>query len=151
MSMGRRTRLGFMLSIFAAVAVVAGVGWAKDQPDGTVSLETRDLGAGLVGWTWGHGVLSYKGERHPFKVDGLVLDTVGAEREDATGGVYHLGKLADFEGTYRAIEASAAAGKKGVGVTKLRNDKGVEMRLRSVSKGFGATAGPEGVKVTLEH
>jgi hypothetical protein len=147
----RSSRLASLLAIVTAVASIAAVGWAKNQADGTVHLEVRDLGAGLVGWTWGHGVLTYKGKQYPFKVDGLVVDAVGSEREDASGEVYHLGKLADFEGTYRAMEVDAAAGTKGVGVAKLQNRKGVHIKLHTVDKGFGATAGPEGIKITLEH
>lgn len=141
------------LAIVTAIASIATVGWAKTKAraDGTVHFEVRDLGAGVVGWTWGHGVLTYKGKKYPFKVDGLVVNAVGAEREDASGEVYHLGKLADFEGTYRAMEVDAAAASKGVGVAHLRNDKGVHITLHTVDKGFGATAGPEGVKITLEH
>src|SRR5207249_9218630 len=105
----RSSRLACLLAIVAAVASVGAVGWAKTKTkaNGTVHLEVRELGAGLVGWTWGHGTLTYKGKQYPFKVDGLVVDAVGAEREDASGEVYHLGKLADFEGTYRAMEADA--------------------------------------------
>ena len=151
------TRWGRIVTGLATVAVVASgaaVGWAKTKPahaDGTIHYEVRDVGAGLAGWTWGHGVLTYKGKDYPFKVDGLVVNTVGGEREDAKGEVYHLGTLADFEGTYRAMETAGAAGRKGGGVTKLRNHKGVQITVHSVSKGFGATAGPEGVKITLEH
>jgi hypothetical protein len=50
------------------------MGWAKDEPDGTVKLEVRDVGAGLVGWTWGHGVLNYKGKSHPFEGVKITLE-----------------------------------------------------------------------------
>jgi len=149
----RSNRFAYVLTIVTAVASIAAVGWGKTKTkaDGTVHFEVRDLGAGVVGWTWGHGTLTYKGKQYPFKVDGLLVNAVGAEREDASGEVYHLGNLADFEGTYRAMEAEAAAGRKGVGVAKLQNDKGVHIALHTVDKGFGATAGPEGIKITLEH
>jgi hypothetical protein len=149
----RSSRVACLLAIVTVVASVGAVGWAKtkSRADGTLHYEVRDLGGGLVGWTWGHGTLTYKGKKYPFKVDGLVVDAVGAERQDATGEVYHLGTLANFEGTYRAVDVDAAAGSKGVGVEKLRNDKGVHITLHTKDKGFGATAGPEGVKITLEH
>ena len=148
--MGTARRRWIACSLLVA-GVLAGRALAQGAPDGTVHVEARDLGAGLVGWTWGHGSLTYKGKTYPFKIEGLVIDTVGAQREDGDGEVYQLGTLADFEGRYRAVETDAAAGKKGVGVTKLRNDKGVRMDLHTVDKGFGATAGPEGIKITLEH
>ena len=147
----RSNRLACLLAIVTAVASIAAVGWAKTKTkaDGTVHLEVRDLGAGLVGWTWGHGTLTYKGKQYPFKGDGLVVDAGGAEREDASGEVYHLGKVADFEGTYRAVDTPRQGAKARGG--EARNDKGVHITLHTVNKGFGATAGPEGVKITLEH
>jgi hypothetical protein len=137
--------------VLAAVLGTTAPASAKGGPSGTVHLEVRDIGAGIAGWTWGHGALTYKGKKYPFKIDGIVIDTVGAERQEGSGDVYHLKSLSDFEGTYRAVETEAAAGKKSVGVTKLRNDKGVHMDIHTTGKGFGATAGPEGVKITLEH
>jgi hypothetical protein len=137
--------------VLAAVLGGAALASAKGGAAGTVHLEVRDIGAGIAGWTWGHGSLTYKGKKYPFKIDGIVIDTVGAAREDGSGEVYNLHSLADFEGTYRAVETEAVAGKKAVGVTKLHNDKGVRMDIHTRGKGFGATAGPEGVKITLEH
>src|SRR5215470_943508 len=68
MSTRRRKPLPLALSVLATLTVVAAVGWAKQpgkkSPDGTLKLEVRDLGAGLVGWTWGHGALTYKGTQH---------------------------------------------------------------------------------------
>jgi len=39
-----------------------------------VGIEVRDVGAGLVGWTWGHGVLNYKGKSHPFEGVKITLE-----------------------------------------------------------------------------
>ena len=75
---------------------------------------------------------------------------MGASRADATGEVYGLKKLNDFEGTYASVEASGAVAA-GAGIATMRNVKGVRITLHSASQGVAAQAGPEGIKITLEH
>ena len=94
--------------------------------------------------------LNYRGKRHPFKISGLTAVGVGASRQDATGEVYNLEKLDDFEGTYTSFEASGAVGG-GAGIATMRSAKGVRITLHSASQGVAAQAGPEGIKITLEH
>ena len=93
---------------------------------------------------------NYRGKRHPFKISGLTAVGVGASRQDATGEVYNLKKLDDFEGTYTSIEASGAVGG-GAGIATMRSAKGVRITLHSASQGVAAQAGPEGIKITLAH
>jgi hypothetical protein len=52
-----------------------------------------------IGWSWGKGVLSFKGKQYPFKVDGICVVDVGITKANAVGKVYHLKKLSDFNGT----------------------------------------------------
>ena len=48
------------------------------------------------------------------------------------------------------MEASGAVGG-GAGIATMRNAKGVRITLHSASQGVAAQAGPEGIKITLEH
>ncbi|MBV8428597.1 MAG: hypothetical protein JOZ88_15255 [Hyphomicrobiales bacterium] len=48
----------------------------------------------------GSGTLSFGGRRYRFKLAGLGVGGFGASRLDATGNVYGLRQLADFEGAY---------------------------------------------------
>jgi hypothetical protein len=50
---------------------------------------------------------------------------------------------------YAAAAAGGTAGK-GVGVSSLRNDKGVVINLKSESKGASIKIAASGLKVTLE-
>jgi hypothetical protein len=121
---------------------------AEEKPSATLTLEAKSVAVG-VGWTWGGGTLDHAGKKHRFKVDGLSVNAAGAERVEATGYVYHLKKLADFPGTYTAVEASGAAGG-GAGIATMRNEHGVRITLHSKSQGVSAQAGPEGMKITLD-
>ena len=120
---------------------------AEEKPSATLTLEAKSVAVG-VGWTWGGGTLDYAGKKHRFKVEGLSVNAAGAERVDATGYVYHLTKVADFPGTYTAVEAGGAAGG-GAAIATMRNQKGVRITLHSKSQGLSAQAGPEGMKITL--
>jgi len=74
------------------------------QPDGTVNFSGGSIAAG-VGFSWGHGDLNYGGESHAFKISGVSLVDVGAANVSASGHVYNLKNLADFNGNYVAMTA----------------------------------------------
>jgi hypothetical protein len=142
-----------------AVALLAGGAEAKakrraskpssgDRPAATLTLESKSVAVG-VGWSWGHGTIRYRGKSYPFKIDGLAVNALGVSQSDATGNVYNLKNLSDFEGTYTAIEASGTLGG-GKGITSMKNGSDVRITLHSTSQGVEVKAAPEGVKITLE-
>jgi hypothetical protein len=102
-----------------------------------------------IGWTWGSGTLRCGSRTYPFKIDGLSVNAVGASKSDATGYVYNLKNVRDFEGTYAAVEAAGTLGG-GKGIASLKNENGVRMTLHSTREGIEAKAAPEGVKVTFQ-
>jgi hypothetical protein len=118
-----------------------------EKPDGTISIRATSAAAG-VGASWGSGTLNYKGKTHPFRVRGLQAGDVGVATIDALGDVYHLKDLSDFDGTYVAAGAAAAAGPGG-GASIMRNDRGVVVELRSKSEGVQLKAGVDGLRMEL--
>ena len=136
-----------LLALFVMFATNA-VAAEKATPSGKVSIQTKSIAIG-VGVSWGDGKLSLKGKEYPFSIDGLSLVDLGISKADAVGEVYHLTDLDKFEGTYAAGEAGfALAG--GVGGVVLRNQNGVVMHLRSVSKGAKLQLGPSGMTIKLK-
>ena len=119
------------------------------QPSGTLRLESKSVAVG-VGFQWGNGTLRFRGRNYPFKVDGLSVNAVGVSASDATGNVYNLKNVSDFEGTYTAIEAAGTLGG-GKGVATMRNGNGVRVTLHSTNQGVELKAAPEGVKFTLQR
>ena len=65
-------------------------------------------------------------------------------------GVFGPGRLPDMMGHLASVEASGAVGG-GAGIATMRNVKGVRIKLHATSQGVAAQAGPEGIKITLEH
>jgi hypothetical protein len=151
-----KTLGGIGLVALLALALLAGGAEAKakrrassgEQPSCTLSLESKSVAVG-IGFSWGHGTLRCRGKSYPFKIDGLSVNAVGASRSDATGYVYNLKNVRDFEGTYTAIEASGTLGG-GKGITSMKNGNDVRITLHSTRQGVEAKAAPEGVKITLE-
>jgi len=134
-----------LLTVCAATAVAAD----SPKPSGKVSIESKSIAAG-VGVTWGEGKLSFKGKDYPFSIDGLTVVDFGISKASATGDVYNLTDVAKFAGTYVAAEAGfTLAG--GVGGMVLRNQDGVVMHIRSVSKGAKLQLGTSGLTIKLKQ
>ena len=92
---------------FAIVALLAPLASAEDKaPDATLRLSEGSVAAG-IGWNWGKGTLSYMGKTYHFKVSGVTVAEVGITRAEASGSVYNLKSVDDFNGVY------AAAGSRG--------------------------------------
>jgi hypothetical protein len=111
-------------------------------------MASTSLAAG-IGLSWGEGVLTFEGQRHAFSVKGLSLGDVGFAKLISEGAVSNLENIADFEGTYAAVEAGAAAGLGG-SVIRMRNANGVVITLTSDVEGLALALGPEGLRITLD-
>jgi hypothetical protein len=144
-------RFSAMVVVLGMVAILAGLALAAEKektPDATLKLSEGQVAAG-IGWSWGKGVLTLKGKDYPFKVGGLSVGDVGITKAEATGTVYNLKKLEDFNGTYASAAAQATVGV-GVGATAMKNKKGVVIHLHPKTKGVNLKLAGEGVKFTLE-
>lgn len=120
----------------------------NDKPDATLKISEGTVAAG-IGWSWGNGVLSYGMKTYKVKISGLTVAEVGITKAEASGHVYNLKNIDDFDGVYAAAGAEGTAGK-GAGVSSLRNSKGVVINLKSETKGANIKIAAEGIKLTLE-
>jgi len=145
----------FLSAALAAVLISGGVAVpasraddaAAPAPDAALSLSGGAVAAG-IGFVWGSGQLDYKGSPHPVKVSGLSIVDVGAAKIDATGSVYNLKSLKDFNGTYTTFSAGATiAG--GGGAAYLKNQNGVVIKLNSTSTGLRFNLSASGVTLKV--
>ena len=146
MKLGRR-----VVTIVAVVgiALLTQLAWAEkeEKPDAKLHLEAKSVAVG-VGFSWGKGKLTYKSKEYPVEVDGLTVGQVGAASITASGDVYNLKKLEDFDGTYTALAGGAAVGGGG-GALIMQNQNGVKIELQATSQGVNLTAGGSGVKLKI--
>jgi len=133
---------------FAFAAAVHAADAAKPKPDATIKLVSKSVAAG-VGISWGSGKLTYKGKSYDIDVQGLTAGSVGVASITATGKVYNLSKLEDFDGNYTAAAAGITiAG--GSGGVAMQNQNGVQVRIVATTKGVNLTLGASGVTMSIK-
>jgi hypothetical protein len=120
----------------------------QERPDATLQLSGGSVAAG-IGFSWGKGTLTYKGKDYPISVNGLSLGKVGITGASASGEVYNLKKLKNFDGNYTAAGAgmTVAGGRSAV---TMSNQNGVRVRLISSTRGVDVTLGGGGVEMRLK-
>jgi hypothetical protein len=138
----------FVIAVLAVA--LAGPSFAQRRPDARIVFSGGSV-AFLAGYNWGKGTLIYKGRSYPLRVRGLGVGAIGANSFQATGVVYHLRRLSDFEGTYAAMEGSMTAGPSGGGGIDMKNGAGVVISARSSSAGLKLTFAPTGVVIKFKR
>lgn len=118
------------------------------MPGATATFTATRIAVG-VGYSWGHGVLRYKGQSYPFTVRGLSALGIGASTMTGNADVYNLTDVRDIEGVYGAVGAGVAAGTAGAGAGVLGNAKGVELRLTTQEEGLELSLAISGVSIML--
>jgi hypothetical protein len=138
----RLIAMGGLLSILGGVAV------AQDKkPDATLKLSEGSVAAG-IGFSWGKGTLTYQGKTHAVKVQGLSVGEVGITKAEATGEVFNLKKLEDFNGNYTAAGAAGTVGG-GAGITAMKNQNGVVIELKSTTQGANVKLAAQGINLSV--
>jgi hypothetical protein len=117
-------------------------------PPPYVELSSKSVAAG-IGISWGEGTLAFDGVDHAFTMRSVSLLNIGAVAAEGLGEVYNLENLTDFEGTYIAVEAAGAAGL-GVSTTRMRNQHGVEIALRSELQGVELALATRGFSIRFK-
>ena len=94
--------------------------------------------------------MDYGDTHHRFKLKGLSVVDIGVAHITATGEVYNLSKLQDFNGNYVAVAAGATVGG-GASVAYLKNEHGVVIKLHSTTVGLRFTLSADGVHIRLQR
>lgn len=128
-----------------AVPVLAQTGPA--DTNATISVTGGGVAVG-VGVSWGHGVLTYRGQQYKLKTSGLSVVDIGASSYSGSGTVTNLKQVSDIAGNYQAVVLGATVAGGG-GVTSMKNDKGVVIKLNATTKGLKFTAAPQGITIKL--
>jgi hypothetical protein len=118
-------------------------------PNATATFTSTNIAVG-VGYSWGHGILTYRGRTYPVTVKGLNALGIGASTMNGTAEVFNLRNLDDFSGVYGAAGVGGAIGTVGAVSAALRNAKGVEMRLNTQSEGLELSLAISGVNIVLD-
>jgi hypothetical protein len=138
-------KIGLLLLVSG---LLTGLAQAADKPDATIKISSGSVALG-IGWSWGKGTLTYKGKEYPLSVKGLSIGKVGITGATASGEVFHLKSLKDFDGNYTAAGAGVTlmGGRSAVDMT---NQNGVRVRVISTNRGVDLTLGGGGVALKIK-
>jgi len=140
-------RMTVLATVFASGLALTAAQATTKAPDATLRLSGGSVAAG-VGVQWANGTLSYKGKQYPVTVKGLSVGDVGVTAMEASGKVFNLEKLDDFNGNYTALGGGiTAAG--GGGVAAMKNQNGVTVELVATTQGVQIGIGGAGVDMTV--
>ena len=137
------------LMTIAVLTLGLSVAHAEDKaPDATLKLSAGSVAAG-VGISWGSGTLTYNGKDYPISVTGLSVGDVGITKIEASGKVYNLKNVDDFNGNYTAGAVGAAVAG-GASITGMKNQNGVSIELVATTQGVKFTLGGGGVDMKIK-
>ena len=138
------------LAVLLGVDLTLAPARAADAPEvmGTIELSGGSVGLG-IGFSWGSGTLSYKGKQYPISAEGFDVGDLGVSEVRATGKIYNMTSLDQFDGSYSGYEAGATLVAGGDAVTMV-NENGVRIALVSGSKGVKLTFAGDTVTLKIK-
>ena len=140
-----------ILSLIAAIGLIWTAAPARAQElrqSGTVSISQVQV-AFLYSGNLGGGTLTYGGKKYSFDIGGLGIGGFGVSSIKATGEVYDLKRLSDFEGVYGQARYGAAVAEKSAGELWLHNASGVFLRLAAKRSGLILSLGADAIYIHL--
>jgi hypothetical protein len=141
--------IGFLVAVIATIVMLSSAVCAEEaKPDALLTMKQTSL-ALVLGYTWGNGTLTYADKSYPVEVAGFSLLSIGLAFAEATGEVYNLKKLEDFNGTYMAASVEGTLGA-GAGATTMRNQNGVVIKFFTSTEGLNLKISPEGIQLNLK-
>ena len=141
------TSTAVMAPVFAADETAAPV-TGSSAADASLELTGGAVAAG-IGYVWGGGSLNFQGGKHEFKMSGLTIIDAGASSIAASGEVYHLKNLSDFDGNYVQLSAGVTVAG-GADVIYLQNQHGVVIKLTTNAIGLRFNLAAGGVNLALK-
>jgi hypothetical protein len=145
-----------MYRMLIAAAFLIGIALAFDAatakektPNATIELTGKSVAAG-VGVSWGSGTLTYNGKTYPVSITGIDIGDVGVTTVTATGKVYDLKKLEDFDGNYASVGAGATLGG-GADTVAMKNQHGVRVDIVSTTQGIKLALATGGASLKIER
>jgi hypothetical protein len=142
-------RAFLVLALAVPLFAAAGASYAEEKPDATLTFKATDLGY-LFRVEWGNGRLSFPdGTHRQISVKGGTVLGAGVSVISATGKVFNLKNLEDFNGSYTHADAGIAVieGKK---VSIMQNAKGVTIHLVAHQEGLQLSLGVGGMEFELK-
>lgn len=148
-----RMAQGLAIAAIAIVFLQHGPAFAQSdsvQESGKITVDQAQV-AFIFSGNVGGGTLHYQGKTYPFSIGGLGVGGFGVSSIEATGEVYNLNRLSDFDGAYGQARTGLTIGKN---VMKsglwLENPAGVYIRLAAKRKGVALSLGLDAIYIKFD-
>ena len=149
---GRFGRVALAAVLLGSVMVgipLARPAMADQKPSGTVYIRQVQI-AWIGSGNLGGGTLQYNGRSWPFTIGGLGIGGFGISQITATGEVYNLKDIAQFQGAYGQARAGFAIGTVSAGELWLQNPNGVVLHLKAERVGLALSLGADAIYVRMD-
>ena len=122
---------------------------SKLDQSGTLTINQVQV-AWIFSGNVGGGTLRYGGNTYPFSIGGLGVGGFGISKIEATGEVYNLRRLSDFDGAYGQARAGIVVADMSKGSLWLENPQGVYIRLTAKRKGIALSLGLDAIYIKFD-
>ncbi|MDB4673337.1 hypothetical protein OAF27_00855 [Verrucomicrobiales bacterium] len=125
----------------------------RNAPEGSPTATLTIQGGQAAYWAstgGGRGTINFQGQDHAFSITGVGAGGTGAQKISATGDVYNLTSLSDFEGIYTVIRSGFTVIKGRVNA-RLTNKKGVIIYVTAKTTGLASAIGTSKVVIKLKE
>lgn len=141
----------FSTALFALVFAMSSVQADDEKPTASLTIDQTEV-AFLLSGKLGGGSLYFEGKEHRFTIGGLGVGGIGIAKVEATGDVFHLKNLSDFEGAY--VQARSGLVVSGIGEVEggmwLRNPADVVIYLKPEREGILLSLGADAIVIDLD-
>ncbi|MBL8710240.1 MAG: hypothetical protein JNL25_13680 [Rhodospirillaceae bacterium] len=138
-----------VVALLLAIAGTAPVSAQDPSPSGTVTISQVQI-AFIGSGNLGGGELRVGSDEYDFTIGGLGVGGIGISKMEATGTVYNLKNIADFEGAYVQARYGMAVGEMGGGQLWLQNTNGVLLELKAERVGLALSLGGDAVYIKFD-
>ncbi|MGH6932337.1 MAG: hypothetical protein ACREEE_07870, partial [Dongiaceae bacterium] len=142
----RPRAIGWLWIVVASLIWTTTLHGAEPQKSGTLQVEQVQI-AFIGSGNLGGGTLEYGGKTYSFTIGGLGIGGIGISKIEATGIVYDMKNVRDFEGGYVQGRYGIAIGSAGGGELWLQNNKGVIIALKAKREGLALSLGGDAVYI----
>lgn len=120
------------------------------QKSGTVTVSQTQI-AFIGSGNLGGGKLTYQGKTYDFTIGGLGIGGFGYSTIEASGEVYNMKSLADFEGAYGQARIGVVAGDvSSDNQFWIENPNGVYIKLSGKRKGVALSLGADAIYIKFD-
>ncbi len=147
--LGRAALAALLLGMLVGIPLARPAMAQELKQAGTIYIKQIQI-AWIGSGNLGGGTLQYNGRSWPFTIGGLGIGGFGISQITATGEVYNMKDIAQFQGAYVQARAGFAIGTVSAGELWLQNPNGVVLHLKAERVGLALSLGADAIYIRMD-